>query len=164
MKAGNLQRGASSSLISLSQALPFVSSYLCPSASYVQTPPLASSSSFLCAHGCLLYMLTSSCANSLTKLPFFSETLPTAFSSILFRACPSKIKSSEYLEATFLVSYIPQTRAEPWAIVKDFLEVTKDSHRSSEEGNIVIQMYQSHFSELFSSAHLLSCVRLYATP
>ena len=76
-------------------------------ASLLKILPLASSSSFLCAHGCLLYMLTSSCANSLTKLPFFSETLPTAFSSILFRACPSKIKSSEYLEATFLVSYIP---------------------------------------------------------
>ena len=34
-------------------------------------------------------------------------------------------------------------------IVKDFLEGTKDPHRSSEEGNIVIQMYQSHFSELY---------------
>lgn len=88
-------------------------------------------------------------ANSLTKLPFFSETLPTPFSSILFRTCPSKIQSSEYLEATLLVSYIPQTKAELWAIVKDFLEGTKDPHKSSEEGNIVIQMYQSHFSELY---------------
>ena len=34
-------------------------------------------------------------------------------------------------------------------IVKDFLEGTKDPHRSSEEGNIVIQMHQSHFSELY---------------
>ena len=58
------------------------------------------------------------------------------------------MQSSEYLEATLLVSYIPQTKAELWAIVKDFLEGTKDPHRSSEEGNIVIQMYQSHFSEL----------------
>lgn len=94
-------------------------------------------------------MPSSPCANSLTKLPFFSETLPTPFSSMLFRTCPSKIKSSEYLEATLLVSYIPQTKAELWAIVKDFLEVTKDPHRSSEEDNIVIQMYQSHFSDLY---------------
>ena len=80
------------------------------------------------AHQCLLHMLSSP-----TKLPFFSETLPTPFSSMLFRTCPSKIKSSEYLEATLLVSYIPQTKAELWAIVKDFLEVTKDPHRSSVE-------------------------------
>ena len=42
--------------------------------------------------------------NAPSKLPLFSDTLPTPFSSKLIRTCPFKIKSSEDPEAKLFIS------------------------------------------------------------
>ena len=88
--------------------------------------------------------------NSLTKLTFLPETLPTSFSSI--RTLSFKIKPSEYPETKHLISYIPWT--ELWATVKDFPKLTEDPHRFSEELNVVIQMYHLGFSDLHQLIHM----------
>ena len=115
---------SSSSLVSLSQALPLVPSCVCPSAPCGQTPPLAPSSSFLSMPTMPSLYPQFPCTNSLAKLPFSSETLPTPFSSVPIRTCPSKIKSSEYPEAIPLISYILWTKPELQAVVKNFPKVS----------------------------------------
>ena len=40
-------------------------------------------------------------------------------------------------------------------LVKDFSKITKDPHRLAEECYIVIQIYQSGFSDLYQLAHML---------
>ena len=54
-----------------------------------------------------------------------------------------------------LISYVHCTKAELWAIVKDFPEVTEDPQRFAEEFNIVIQTYQLGFSDLHQLIHIL---------
>ena len=94
-------------------------------------------------------------SNSLTELPFFSEPLP-AFSSLKrTKTCPFKIRPSENPNAKPLISYVPWTKAELQAVVKDFPQVTEGLHRFAEEFNIVIQTCQPGFSDLYQSVHML---------
>ena len=85
----------------------------------------------------------------------FPEPLPTPSSSEPIRICPFKIKPLEDPKAKPLISYVPLTKAEPQATVKDFPKVTEDSHRFPEEFNIVIQTYQPAFSDLDQLVHML---------
>ena len=111
-----------------------------------QTPPPMPSSSFSSTPPMPPLYPQSSQTNSLAKLPLFSETLPTPFSSELVRIYPFKIKSSEGPEAKSLISYSTWPKDELRAIVKDSPKVTEDPHRFAEEFNIVIQTYQPVFS------------------
>lgn len=54
-----------------------------------------------------------------------------------------------------LISYVPRTKAELKAMVKDFPKVTKDPHRFAEEFHMVIQTYQPGFSDLHQLGHML---------
>ena len=133
------EASGSSSLASLSQALP-----LAPSSSFfsmMPTPPL---------------YLQIPHSNSSTKLSLFSETLPTPFSSALVRTCLFKMKSSEDPEAKPLISYTTWAKAEMQAIVKNLPKVTKGPHRFAEEFNLHIQIYQPDFSNLYHLVHMLS--------
>ena len=58
------------------------------------------------------------------------------------------MNNSEDPKAKPLISYIPWTKAELQAIVKD-------SHRFAEDFNIVIQTYQAGFSYLYQLIHML---------
>ena len=93
--------------------------------------------------------------NSFSELLFFSEILSTPSSSELIRIYPFKIKPDENPEAKPLITHIPWTNAEPWAIVKDFPKVTKHYHRFAEGFTIVIQTYQPGFSDLYQLVHML---------
>ena len=93
--------------------------------------------------------------NSFIKLPFFSETLPTPFSSELIRTSPFNIKPSEDPEAKPFVSYISWSKAELWARVKDFPKVIADPRRLAEEFNSVIHTYWPGFSDLYQLVHML---------
>ena len=99
--------------------------------------------------------LTSASAfNSLAKLPFFSEPLPTSSSSERIRTCPFKVKSPEDPNKP-QISYILWTKAQLWAIVKEFPKVTEDPLGFAEEFNIVIQTYQQRFSGLHQLVYML---------
>lgn len=89
------------------QALPVV-----PSSSFSLVPPIPP--------------LPSS-TNFLGKFPFSPDTVPTPFSSEFVRIRSFKIKSSEDPEAKPFIFYIPWTKAEMPAIVKDLPKVTEDS-------------------------------------
>ena len=58
--------------------------------------------------------------------PFSLKLSPLPFPLKVVRTCTFKIKLSEVPEAKPLVSYLPLTKAELGAIVKDFPKVTKD--------------------------------------
>ena len=75
--------------------------------------------------------------NYRAKLLHFYKALLTPFSSELVKTYPFKIKFSEYPAAKAFVPYILRTKAELWAIVKDFLKVTLDLHRIAEGFNTV---------------------------
>ena len=94
-------------------------------------------------------------SNSLTKLPHFSETLPTPFSSERIRTCPFKTKLSEDPEVKPIVSYSPWTKAELWATVKDFPKITKEPQRFAKKFKTVIQTYQPGFSDLYQLLYML---------
>ena len=92
----------SSSLDTLSQALPLAPSCLSALAPTDQTPPPAPSASFLSV------VYTSSVAPIPPhKLSLFAESLPTPFSSELVRTCPYIMKPSEDPEVKSLISHIP---------------------------------------------------------
>ena len=93
----------------LSQASPLAWSCLSPSAHHGQTSPPAPSSAFASTLTVPPLYPQLSHTNSLTKLPLFSETLLTPFSSELVRTCPFKIKNPE---ANPLISYTPWTKNE----------------------------------------------------
>ena len=97
-------------------------------------------------------MASLSHANSFTKIPLFSETLPIPFSSELVRICPFEIKPSEDLEVKPLTC-TPWTKPEMRAVVKDFPKITKDPHRFAEEFTIIIQIYHPGFSDLHQLVH-----------
>ena len=106
----------SSSLATLSQAL---SLWAILSLSFGSCGPNSTSSGLFLFPFCVAY--TSSIPSIPPhKLPLFTETLPTLFSSELVRTCPCKMKPYEDPEAKPLISYIPWTKAELQAIVKDF--------------------------------------------
>ena len=52
-----------------------------------------------------------------------------------------------------LISYIPWTKVELWAKVKDFPKATKDPYRSEEGFNIAIQTHQPGFSNMSASSY-----------
>lgn len=54
-----------------------------------------------------------------------------------------------------VISYIPWNKAELKAIVKYILKATEYPHRFAEEFNIVVQMYQPAFSDLYQFVHML---------
>lgn len=102
-------------------------------------------SSLLCCT-CLHCTLNSPHANSLAKLPLFSQTLPTPFSSEFIRNCTFKISFLRIQKLIPFISYILwiKLNCEP---VKGFPKVTKGPHRFAEEfNNIIIQIYQACFS------------------
>lgn len=72
------------------------------------------------------------------QTPPFSETPPSPFLPEITWICRFKIKPSEDPEAKLLITYIPWTKAELWAIVKDLPKVTEDLDRLAEEFNMVI--------------------------
>ena len=56
----------------------------------------------------------------------------------LLKPAPLKIWPSEDIKAKPLISYVPWTKPELWAMFKDFPKVTEDPHGFAEEFNIVI--------------------------
>lgn len=72
------------------------------------------------------------------QTPPFSETLPSPFLPEVTWIGRFKIKPSEDPEAKLLITYIPWTKAELWAIVIDLPKVTEDLDRLAEEFNMVI--------------------------
>lgn len=65
------------------------------------------------------------------------------------------MKHSEDRKVKPRISYIPCTKTELQAIVKDFPKVTEDPYRFVEEFNIVIQTHQPGFSDLHHLVHML---------
>lgn len=57
--------------------------------------------------------------------------------------------------AKLLISYVPWTKAELRATVKDFPKVTEDPHRFVEEFNIITQNYQPGLSNLYQFVYCL---------
>lgn len=55
-------------------------------------------------------------------------------------------------EAQPLISYIPWTKVELWAIADNFPEVTEDMHRFAEELSIVYSKVSSWFLWLISAS------------
>ena len=76
------------------------------------------------------------------------RTSPSSLSLNLSEPNPFKIKPSKDLTAK-LVSYVPWTKAELQATVKNFPKVTEDPHRFVEEFNTGIQTYWLGFSDLY---------------
>ena len=138
-----------------SQALPPAPSSSSPFVLRAQALTLVPSSSFHSIPPTSPLYPQFSHTNSLVKPPLFSETLPVTFSFQPIGTYPFKIKPSEDLEAKPLISYMPWTKAELQATVKDFLKVIEDPHRFAEEFNIVIQTLQPGFSDLYQLVHIL---------
>ena len=94
--------------------------------------------------------------SSLAKLPLYSETLPTPFSSEHLRTCPFKIKLSEDPETKLLILHIPRTNVTLQAIVKYFPQITKDHHILTEEFHIVIQTHQPGFPDFCQLVYMIA--------
>ena len=124
----------------------------CHPASRLAPTPLAQSS---CSLWHLLSTLNDPTLIFLPNFPF-SLKLSLLSSSETARTHPFKIKPSENTDVKLFVSHIPWTKAELWAIVKDFPKVTDDSHWFAEEFNIVIQTYQPVFWLISSKFILVS--------
>lgn len=62
--------------------------------------------------------------------------------------------ASEDSEAKSLISYIPLTKVELWTD-KDFSKVIETPHILADKFNIVIQIYQPEFSDLYQLIHML---------
>lgn len=102
------------------------------------------------------------CTHPTCLMPSTSSFQPSHWASLflqlphpnLFKLLLSK-RPSEGPHAKPLISYVPCTKAELWARVRDSPRVTKDPHRFAEEFNIAFQTHQPGFSDLHQLLHML---------
>lgn len=66
------------------------------------------------------------------------------------------MKPSEDQEANSPISYIPWTKTDLWIIIQDFPKVSEHPFWFAKEFNIVIQIDQSGFSDLYQSVYMLA--------
>lgn len=83
--------------------------------------------------------------------PEFSLTLSSSEPISTF---PFKVKRSNDPNRS-QVSFVPWTKAQLGAIVKQFPKLTEDPYKFSEKFDIVIQTYQPGFSDLYQIIHVL---------
>lgn len=82
------------------------------------------------------------------NFPFSLKLSPLPFPLNLSEPIPLKLRLLRIQKLNSIFFYIPWTKVELWTIVKDFLKVTEDCHRFSEEFDTAIQTYQPGYSDL----------------